>query len=83
MEFDLDRFRVNGSMHLYVRDQLKYSEGFAKGFAESIKNFKGKDIERLSRLVDGLIDQHRYGDVERLASDDAYRDELFRELGID
>ena len=51
----------------------------ARGLAEGME----KGADRLGSLITMLLKQNRLDDVKKVSVDSAYRDKLFKELGIE
>lgn len=58
------------------------AKGEARGKAEGLAEGEVKGEARLSALISKLLGSDRIDDVKRATTDDAYRQELFKEFGI-
>ena len=47
-----------------------------------LKKINQSEVERLAKLTSILIENNKYEELKKICSDDAYRDELFKEYGI-
>lgn len=60
------------------RERRAFEKGEDKGKAEGL----AEGSERTARLCAQLVKMERYGDIARVESDAAFREQLFAELGI-
>ena len=60
------------------RERRAFEKGEDKGKAEGLV----EGSERTARLCALLVEMERYEDIARMGSDQAFREQLFAELGI-
>lgn len=60
------------------REARGRAEGLEKGRAEG----RSEGADRLGSLITKLLSQNRLDDVQKVSVDSAYREKLFKELGI-
>ena len=66
-------------MTLLMRDQ----ENIEKGLELGRKEGREEGESRLSALIQKLIDEKRAADVLKVSKDKEYREQLYREYGIE
>lgn len=66
-------------MTLLMRDQ----ENIEKGLEQGRKEGREEGESRLSALIQKLIDEKRAADVLKVSKDKEYREQLYREYGIE
>ena len=64
------------------RERRAFEKGEDKGKAEGLAEGKAEGSERTARLCALLVEMERYEDITRMGSDQAFREQLFAELGI-
>ena len=58
------------------------ARGIEKGHAEGLEKGRAEGADRLGRLITKLLSQNRMDDVQKVSVDSAYREKLYKELGI-
>ena len=58
------------------------AEGMEKGLAERMEKGRSEGANLLGALISKLIKLGRHQDIERVATDSEYREQLYREFGI-
>ena len=83
------RARINREMAIIdynTNIREAFEEGFEKGFEKGIKKVKEQGIEkgeqRLSTLMQYLMNEHKLDDARRAVQDEAFRNELYKKYGI-
>lgn len=70
-------------MTLLMRDQENIEKGLEQGRKEGRKEGREEGESRLSALIQKLIDEKRAADVLKVSKDKEYREQLYREYGIE
>lgn len=70
----------SGGMFWSLEDEIELRTRYAKAEGEAEGEARGE--ARLSDLIKKLLGAGRSEDIERVASDAAYREQLFKEFGI-
>lgn len=75
---------VKGGEQVMVSKVVEeYGDGReAKGRAEGLEKGRAEGAERMGALISKLIELNRIDDVKKVSADSAFRDKLFKELGI-
>lgn len=64
------------------REAKGRAEGLEKGRAEGLEKGRAEGADRMGALISKLIELNRIDDVKKVSADSAFRDKLFKELGI-
>lgn len=70
-------------MTLLMRDQENIEKGLEQGRKEGREEGREEGESRLSALIQKLIDEKRAADVLKVSKDKEYREQLYREYGIE
>ena len=75
---------VKGYVEGYAKCLAKtHSEAYVKAFIEGYAEGYAEGVALMARLMSKLLSQGKSGDAERAANDEAFRNRLFEEYGIE
>lgn len=75
--------------YLYLRREMAYTDEISRmetaermGLEQGMQKGIQQGIQRMNNLNIRLIQEKRYDDLEKAATDEEYREQLFQEFGL-
>ena len=79
--FSISTIEENDARRRRIELRMARAEGLEEGRAEGLEEGMEQGQRRFAALADWLIENGRVDDLKRAANDDAFCEELFREMG--
>lgn len=78
--FSISTIEENDARRRRIELRMARAEGLEEGRAEGLEEGMEQGQRRFAALADWLIENGRVDDLKRAANDDAFCEELFREM---